>query len=158
MKFTNISAGPRGLNTKAGTLLVEAGQTLDNVEMEPAEKTIALNSGWFVEGDAPKSRQESDVSLAALQAQLAERDTTITDLNKAVTDRDGIIADLKGKLAGLGDATGPEAKHRGAGSYSIMDGETELREKLTREQAEAFNALDAEGKAKWLADNPKPAA
>lgn len=53
---------------------------------------------------------------------------------------------------------GPEAKHRGGGSYSIMDGDKELREKLTKEQAEAFNALDADARAKWLADNPATAA
>ena len=56
-----------------------------------------------------------------------------------------------------GGQTGPEAKHRGGGSYSIMEGDDELREKLTKDQAEAFNALDVEGKAKWLAENPKPA-
>lgn len=48
---------------------------------------------------------------------------------------------------------GPEAKHRGGGSYSVMEGDKELREKLTKEQAEDFNALDADGKAKWLQDN-----
>jgi hypothetical protein len=157
MKFTNISAGPRGLNTKSGTVLVEPRQSID-VDIESAEKKIALDTGWFVEGDAPQTREESDVSLAALQAQLAERDTTITDLNKAATDRDEIIADLKAKLAKHEGGAGPEAKHRGAGSYSIMDGDTELREKLTKDQADAFNKLDAEGKDKWLADNPKPAA
>ena len=51
----------------------------------------------------------------------------------------------------------PEAKPRGAGSYSNMEGDTEVREKLTKDQAEAFNALNAAGKTKWLADNPKPA-
>lgn len=157
MKFTNISAGPRGLNTKAGTVLVDPRQTIE-VEIEAAEKKIALGSGWFVEGDAPHTREESDVSLAALQAQIAERDSTISDLNKAITDRDTIINDLKAKLASASGSTGPEAKHRGAGSYSVMEGDTELREKLTKDQAEAFNKLDANGKAKWLADNPKPAA
>lgn len=154
MKFTNISAGPRGLNTKAGTVLVDPRQTVD-VEIEAAEKKIALGSGWFVEGDAPQTQAEAGESVAALQATVAERDATITDLNKAVTDRDQIIADLKAQLAKHEPATGPEAKHRGAGSYSIMEGETEIREKLTKEQAETFNGLDADGKAKWLADNPK---
>lgn len=35
------------------------------------------------------------------------------------------------------------AKHRGRGSWSIMDGEEEVVQGLTREQAEAFNALPA---------------
>lgn len=38
-----------------------------------------------------------------------------------------------------------------------MEGDTEVREKLTTDQAEAFDALNAAGKTKWLADNPKPA-
>lgn len=115
MKFTNISGGPRGLNTKTGAVLVEAGQSVD-VDLEAAEKKVALGSGWFVEGDAPKTKAESDVSLAALQAQLAERDATITGLNKAVTDRDQTIDGLKAELAAL-QAPAPA----GAGSYSVLD-------------------------------------
>jgi len=38
------------------------------------------------------------------------------------------------------------AKHRGAGSYSVMRGDDEVVDKLTKDQAEAFNALDAEAK------------
>jgi hypothetical protein len=69
--------------------------------------------------------------------------------------RDGVKVTVEGTKNKDDDVVvGPEAKHRGAGSYSIMEGETEIREKLTKEQAEAFNKLDAEGKAKWLTDNP----
>ena len=38
------------------------------------------------------------------------------------------------------------AKHRGGGSYSVMRGDDEVVDKLTKDQAEAFNALDAEAK------------
>lgn len=82
----------------------------------------------------------------------------ITDLNKAATDRDQIIADLNAQIAKASGTTGPEAKHRGGDSYWIMDGDTELREKLTKDQAQAFDALDTDGRAKWLADDPKAAA
>jgi hypothetical protein len=44
-----------------------------------------------------------------------------------------------------------EAKHRGGGSYSIMRGDEELAEKLTKEQAEAFNKADAAAKETLLA-------
>ena len=45
-----------------------------------------------------------------------------------------------------------EAKHRGGGSYSVLDGDgKEVLEKLTKEQAEAFNALDAEERARTVA-------
>lgn len=48
--------------------------------------------------------------------------------------------------------TGPTAIHRGGGSYSVMDGDNELVEKLTKEEAEGFNKLDAEAKAKFVED------
>lgn len=45
-----------------------------------------------------------------------------------------------------------EAKHRGAGSYSVLDAEgKEVLEKLTKEDAEAFNALSAEERAAYVA-------
>lgn len=43
-------------------------------------------------------------------------------------------------------ATELVAKHRGGGSYSVMRGDEEVVDKLTKEQAEAFNSLDAAGK------------
>lgn len=50
---------------------------------------------------------------------------------------------------------GPQAVHRGAGSYSIMEGDKELVEKLTKDEAEAFNKLDAEAKATFIVDKTK---
>lgn len=53
---------------------------------------------------------------------------------------------------------GPTAVHRGAGSYSIIDGDNkELVEKLTKDEAEAFNKLDAAGRTAFIADKTKPA-
>lgn len=46
MKVTNISKGPRGLNTKIGPVLVEPGQTVD-VEMEDAEIKVSKATEWF---------------------------------------------------------------------------------------------------------------
>lgn len=39
------------------------------------------------------------------------------------------------------------AKHRGAGSYSVMRGDEEIVDKLAKDQAEQFNSLSAEDKA-----------
>lgn len=50
---------------------------------------------------------------------------------------------------------GPQAVHRGAGSYSVVEGDKELVEKLTKDEAEAFNKLDAEAKAAFIADKAK---
>jgi hypothetical protein len=52
-------------------------------------------------------------------------------------------------------AEGPTAVHRGAGSYSVVDGDKELVEKLTKDEAEAFNKLDAEAKAAFVTDKTK---
>lgn len=43
-----------------------------------------------------------------------------------------------------------EAKHRGFGKYSIMLGDKEVVEGLTKDDAEAFNALSDDDKAKYV--------
>lgn len=45
------------------------------------------------------------------------------------------------------------AVHRGNGSYSVMRGDAELIEHLSSDEADAFNALDAAGRAAYLADH-----
>lgn len=51
-----------------------------------------------------------------------------------------------------------EAKHRGAGSYSILDADgNEVGEKLSKADAEAFNDLSDEDKAAFVASLAKPA-
>jgi hypothetical protein len=46
MKVTNISAGPRGLNTVEGTIMLEPGEARE-VELSEAEAKIAKGTGWF---------------------------------------------------------------------------------------------------------------
>lgn len=62
--------------------------------------------------------------------------------------------DVSGKTAvtnpAKSDKTGLRAEHRGGGSYSIMDGDKEIVEKLSKAEAEEFNALDAEARAKFI--------
>lgn len=68
-------------------------------------------------------------------------------------DREGVKVNAKGgegKSEEKTDAPTVEAKHRGGGSYSIMQGDTELVEKLTKEDAEAFNAMSDEDKAAYV--------
>ena len=45
-KFTNYTSGPKGLNTEAGLVYVEAGKSVD-VEISDAEAASAKKTGWF---------------------------------------------------------------------------------------------------------------
>lgn len=51
--------------------------------------------------------------------------------------------------ASVGDLV---AKHRGGGSYSIMRGDEEVKEGLSKADAEAFNGMSDEDKAAYVAD------
>lgn len=52
--------------------------------------------------------------------------------------------------------TGLKASHRGGGSYSVLDTDgKEVAEKLSKAEAEAFNGLDSDGKAEFLAKRAK---
>lgn len=46
----------------------------------------------------------------------------------------------------------PTAVHRGRGSYSIMLGDEELKEGLSKADAETFNALSRDEQAEYLKD------
>jgi hypothetical protein len=46
MKITNISKGPRGVNTTSGPVLIEPNEEVD-VELNAAEARIAKATGWF---------------------------------------------------------------------------------------------------------------
>jgi hypothetical protein len=49
-----------------------------------------------------------------------------------------------------------EAKHRGGGSYSVLDADgKEVVDKLSKEDAEAFNSLDEAEKAEYVAGAAK---
>lgn len=52
-KITNISAGPRGVNTKSGVTYLDPGQTLD-LDVEPNELK-SLSEEWFAVGSLSKS-------------------------------------------------------------------------------------------------------
>jgi len=45
-----------------------------------------------------------------------------------------------------------EAKHRGGGSYSIMRGDVEVVDRLSKTDAETFNAMSADEKADYVSD------
>lgn len=46
--------------------------------------------------------------------------------------------------------TGLHAKHKGRGKWSIFDGDKELKADLSKEDAEAFNAMSDDEKAEYV--------
>lgn len=183
MLITNTSRALQGVHSTSGLVFIEAGKSqevdvapdyLDRLKSLPfltlGGKAADTADAEFVDGrdangDTPEMAQLRGMFDASWNGLKADHEKATADLVAANAE----IATLKDRVAELEleneELTKripaqviPEAKHRGAGSYSIMEGDTEIREKLTKDQAEAFNALDAEGRAKWLADNPKAAA
>lgn len=65
MQVTNTQPGPRGLNTLAGNVLVDPGQTVD-VELSAAELASARKSGWFEFGAETAQEEEQKRILADL--------------------------------------------------------------------------------------------
>lgn len=59
MQVKNTQQGPRGLNTEAGPVLVEPGQTVD-VKLSTAELASARKSGWFEFGAEADADEDGD--------------------------------------------------------------------------------------------------
>lgn len=114
MKITNIQKGPRGVNTLAGTVLIEPGQTVE-AELSAAEHKVAKATGWFDFEGKPRAEPK-----------------------KAEGEQGG---DAPGALI---------AKHSGGGRYFVVDGGEKVSDVMTKEDAEAFNALSDEEKAAFV--------
>lgn len=108
-------------------------------------------------GKAPRFFNEAGGKQRMLQPgekaefELADRDSVVI---KAL-EKDGKVSisdveDAKEQRSGDRQNEGLIAKHRGAGRYSVMDGDTEVMGGLSKDDAEAFNALSAEDKAAYV--------
>ena len=77
MKVTNISAGPRGINTAAGPILLEPGESRD-LDVPAAEAKVAKATGWFemagASASAPKQSGGSEDSAAKKAADLLAKE------------------------------------------------------------------------------------
>lgn len=118
-------------------------------------------------GDTPgeaQLRKQFDASWKVLES---ERDKLKTDLetsqseNTTLKDR---IAELELEIEELKKGDGDnktdrkyEAVHRGRGSWSVMDGDTEVVEGLDKAKADQFNALNDADKATFVEASKKKA-
>lgn len=73
MQITNISPGPRGVNTKTGVVILAPKETRD-LELEDAEAKT-LSEDWFRVGRLSKSdKAEAEDNKAQTDATAAARD------------------------------------------------------------------------------------
>lgn len=100
-----------------------------------------------------KVRGGHQVVPAGKEADVADA-KELTEAQLDAFERDGVKVKAKGAKVKKDD-TGLKAVHRGGGSYSIMQGETEVVEKLSKEEAEAFNVASDEDKAAFVAARTK---
>lgn len=97
MKFTNYTAGPKGVHTKSGLVYVEAGKTSEDLDVSEAEAKAAKATGWFSrakvedDDDADDDKPLGELTVAKLRA-LAEAEEI--DLGDA-TKKDDIVAAIE---------------------------------------------------------------
>ena len=136
----NTQSGPRGVNTVAGPVLIDPGQSVSDLEVYEREREHLEASGWFeIDG-----KYEPNPTRAGRSASPddAGKDQRIAELERQ----------LAAARAGSGSETGElKAIHRGRGSFSIMRGDKEVKDGLSKADADAFNAMSDEDKAAFVA-------
>jgi len=94
-KFTNYTHGPKGLNTVAGLVYVDAGKSVD-VEISDEEAAVSKKTGWFSKPKHPLDHDGDDKAGGFNPGEGNElADMTVNDL-KALAEAEAID---------LGDAT-----------------------------------------------------
>ena len=174
MQITNKSGARQGVRTAKGLVWINPGESAADLELtrSQAEKAGRL-SFLTIEGEpvddvapGPESVGESremaemrarfDASYGALRARAEDLDRQVALLS---TLKDDLTRDLAAARAEIEELrrtkvetpTKLEAKHRGGGSYSVLDADgKEVLEKLSKADAEAFNAMTAEDQADYV--------
>ena len=111
-KITNVSAGPRGIHTEDGMVVLAPGESQD-LKLSKAEVESAKEGDWFHVGDLPKPKAEAEGDAKALKAALKAAEDAATaaqgerDAEKARADAaEARVAEL---TAALDAATKPKA-------------------------------------------------
>lgn len=164
MKITNNSQQPQGIHGVNGLVWVQPGQTVNAELTEAQAERASAIEGVTVEGKPVAGQPKGYVAPLELKIDDAAFKDAVKKFEDEIAARDAEITTLKDRIAGLEldleeakklipVQPGYEAKHRGGGSWSVMQGDTEVVEKLDKTAAEAFNALSDEDKAKFVEAN-----
>ncbi|MGQ4273402.1 hypothetical protein [Terrihabitans sp. B22-R8] len=123
----------------------DADAEMDRIAAEVVDARVNADTEIArIAAEVVEARANADAEIAGFAAEVENRrvKTEAPPANK-----------LEDAGNNKGDELPPlEAKHRGSGSYSIMRGDQEVVEKLTKDRADAFNKADAAGKQAILAD------
>lgn len=165
MKVTNDTKRLEGIQTLKGTVFLQPGQSRDDLEMSESQATRASRiKGLTVEGkpsaDPVKPAKKGGASIQTLgitvNADEVKKavDAAVALIRDEVEAKDAELSAANAKIAELEAAlkatTSLKAVHRGGGSWSVMRGEVEVKQSMTKEDAEAFNSLSDEDKEKYV--------
>lgn len=159
----NTSQARQGLNTLSGIVQIMPGETVDvemtNEQLARARRIPFLTINGLSQMPDPK-RDEVGRELRRLQNEVTVLKARIQELEGQLSDAQAENVKLRASAGDVSTGesgtvaevmTGLEAKHRGAGSYSVMDADgSEIVEKLTKEQAEEFNSGDDASKTAFV--------
>lgn len=150
-KIKNVARGPRTVQERVGkdgarTVTLNPGEEREINLVQPEEGEDAVmkgmvDGGEIVLGAAEPKELNAEQRFASDPLQVANRQA----------------AEAAGKTPGLADPPGSNlvAEHRGRGSYSVMSGDNEAIQGLTKDDATSFNAMSDADKAKFVAGRAK---
>lgn len=137
----------------------QQGATSAEAEAEAQRKIDAEKARKDAEKSAAEDQAKRDAEAKRIEAEQEEKrkadekarenGTSDANIEQPITN-DGLkVGHIPSEVPAL-EVSNLEAKHRGRGSYSIMRGDEEVKEGLTKEDADAFNSLSDADKAEYV--------
>lgn len=151
-------SGLRGAK-RISSLLIE-GHVRDEAarRVENASEAGSESANHIYELETQVSQLKA--KIANISDELTTSAAKIEELETVVADRDEQIKSLQTQVDELTpkdesektpeDIVGLESKHKGAGKYSVWNGDVELVSGMTSEQSTNFNAMDDAAKNAWV--------
>jgi len=162
MKITNTQAGPRGVNTVAGPMLVEPGQTIE-AKVYAREREHIEAAGWFTIDGAYEADPTDGATRAPMnddgstKGALIAKEQEIADLQQTVKAKDAEIGDLQQKLAASTKPASDDLSvlDKGRGWFVIVKDGAEVTKSLREDDVKDFDKLSDSDKAAFV-DRHKP--
>lgn len=144
-----------------GRLQTKSFLGIEGVERKPESMTLeqlntATSAAPTTDAALVARNDELERQLERIKAELTSSAASVSDLEDQLAAKDARIAELEALIPSDSSdddvVVGLVAKHRGAGSYSVMKDDEEIVSGLTKDQTDEFNGLDDAGKTRWVRD------